>query len=223
MRAFSRTLACPPCSPSPPPRLVVWDRVYGFDFSCIKKLALREPLVDTVEARALVTNACAVKVCEPYIPRTCVHAAAPCVYGTCCVCVCMCVYECYGTWRGRADRGTRTCVGGAQSIDIFTVQKADLAFTAPFSLTAQTNDYVHAFVAYFDCEFTCCHKPIHFSTGTHHPYHTRTHIRMHACMHAYRQGGRRSMDGLTMGCARIQGRANGTRTGSRPCFTSRRR
>ena len=40
----------------------VWDRVYGFDFSCIKKLALREPLVDTVDARALVTEPAAVKV-----------------------------------------------------------------------------------------------------------------------------------------------------------------
>ena len=42
----------------------VWDRVYGFDFSCIKKLALKEPLVDTVDARALVSDAVAVKVCE---------------------------------------------------------------------------------------------------------------------------------------------------------------
>ena len=41
----------------------VWDRVYGFDFSCIKKLALKEPLVDTVDARALVSDAVAVKVC----------------------------------------------------------------------------------------------------------------------------------------------------------------
>ena len=27
------------------------------------------------------------------------------------------------------------------------------------------NDDVHALVAYFDCEFTCCHKPVYFSTG----------------------------------------------------------
>ena len=55
--------------PSPPPSSLilarsspVWDRVYGFDFSCIKQLALREPLVDTVDARALVTEPAAVKV-----------------------------------------------------------------------------------------------------------------------------------------------------------------
>jgi hypothetical protein len=34
----------------------VWDNVYGFDFSCIKDIALREPLVDTVELKAVVTD-----------------------------------------------------------------------------------------------------------------------------------------------------------------------
>ncbi|MBW0485787.1 hypothetical protein O181_025502 [Austropuccinia psidii MF-1] len=38
-----------------------WDDVYGFDFSCIKELALREPLVDTVELKAVVTNPCAIR------------------------------------------------------------------------------------------------------------------------------------------------------------------
>ena len=62
-------LLAPPSSRLPPPSSLilarsspVWDRVYGFDFSCIKKLALREPLVDTVDARALVTEPAAVKV-----------------------------------------------------------------------------------------------------------------------------------------------------------------
>ncbi len=34
-----------------------WDNVYGFDMSCIRKLAVKEPLVDTVEGDAIVTNA----------------------------------------------------------------------------------------------------------------------------------------------------------------------
>ncbi|KAF8678473.1 Protein arginine N-methyltransferase 7 [Rhizoctonia solani] len=38
-----------------------WDNVYGFDYSCIKDIALREPLVDTVELKAVVTKPCAIK------------------------------------------------------------------------------------------------------------------------------------------------------------------
>ncbi|SCV67641.1 BQ2448_5252 [Microbotryum intermedium] len=35
-----------------------WDDVYGFDYSCIKEIALKEPLVDTVELKAVVTRPC---------------------------------------------------------------------------------------------------------------------------------------------------------------------
>ncbi|OJT06320.1 Protein arginine N-methyltransferase 1 [Trametes pubescens] len=38
-----------------------WDNVYGFDYSCIKEIALREPLVDTVELKAVVTDPCLIK------------------------------------------------------------------------------------------------------------------------------------------------------------------
>ncbi|SGY16263.1 BQ5605_C012g06823 [Microbotryum silenes-dioicae] len=37
---------------------VVWDDVYGFDYSCIKEIALKEPLVDTVDLKAVVTKPC---------------------------------------------------------------------------------------------------------------------------------------------------------------------
>lgn len=40
----------------------VWDDVYGFDYSCIKEIALREPLVDTVDLKAVVTNPCKIAV-----------------------------------------------------------------------------------------------------------------------------------------------------------------
>lgn len=40
----------------------VWDNVYGFDYSCIKDIALREPLVDTVELKSVVTDPCLIKV-----------------------------------------------------------------------------------------------------------------------------------------------------------------
>jgi len=89
-----------------------WDKVYGFNMSCIKEMALREPLVDNVDQNMVISN------------------AAPIL-----------------------------------KIDITTVTKADLDFSAPFRLTAGRNDYCHAFVAYFDIEFSKCHKPIYFSTG----------------------------------------------------------
>lgn len=36
--------------------------MYGFDYSCIKEIALREPLVDTVELKAVVSDPCLIKV-----------------------------------------------------------------------------------------------------------------------------------------------------------------
>ena len=33
-----------------------WHSVYGFDMSCIKEIAMQEPLVDYVEGHAVVTN-----------------------------------------------------------------------------------------------------------------------------------------------------------------------
>ncbi|KAI0675263.1 S-adenosyl-L-methionine-dependent methyltransferase [Trametes maxima] len=94
-----------------------WDNVYGFDYSCIKEIALREPLVDTVELKAVVTDPCLIK-----------------------------------------------------HIDLRTVKKEDLTFTAPFSLTATRNDYAHAFLAWFDILFDCTHTKVKFSTGPHAKY-----------------------------------------------------
>lgn len=94
-----------------------WDNVYGFDYSCIKEIALREPLVDTVELRSVV--------CDP----------APLV-----------------------------------DLDLMTVKKEDLQFKMPFKLHATRNDYVHAFLGWFDIGFEACHKPVRFSTGPHSRY-----------------------------------------------------
>jgi len=58
---------------------------------------------------------------------------------------------------------TQTC--RLITIDIMTVQKSDLAFTAPFELRATRNDYIHAIVAWFDVSFTQCHKPLSFTTS----------------------------------------------------------
>ncbi|KAH9929499.1 S-adenosyl-L-methionine-dependent methyltransferase [Epithele typhae] len=94
-----------------------WDNVYGFDYSCIKEIALREPLVDTVEIKAVVTDPCLIK-----------------------------------------------------HIDLRTVTKEELTFTNDFSLKATRNDYVHAFLAWFDILFECTHTKVRFSTGPHAKY-----------------------------------------------------
>jgi len=94
-----------------------WKNVYGFDFSCIREIALREPLVDTVELRAVVTNPCAIK-----------------------------------------------------HINLLTAKKEDLTFDVPFTLKSTRNDYVHAFLAWFDIIFNCTHTKVKFSTGPHAQY-----------------------------------------------------
>jgi protein arginine N-methyltransferase 1 len=94
-----------------------WENVYGFDYSCIKDIALREPLVDTVEMKAVVTDPCLIK-----------------------------------------------------HIDLLTAKKEDLSFSAPFSLSCTRDDYIHAFLAWFDISFECTHKKVRFSTGPHSPY-----------------------------------------------------
>ncbi|XP_014390464.1 PREDICTED: protein arginine N-methyltransferase 1 [Myotis brandtii] len=94
-----------------------WENVYGFDMSCIKDVAIKEPLVDVVDPKQLVTNACLIK-----------------------------------------------------EVDIYTVKVEDLTFTSPFCLQVKRNDYVHTLVAYFNIEFTRCHKRTGFSTSPESPY-----------------------------------------------------
>ncbi|KAI9888986.1 MAG: type I protein arginine N-methyltransferase Rmt1 [Vezdaea aestivalis] len=94
-----------------------WDNVWGFDYRPLKATALTEPLVDTVEMKAVVT--------EPKVVLT---------------------------------------------LDLYTVQTSDLSFSSPFSLLVRRNDFVHALIAWFDVEFTRCHKPVRFSTGPHTKY-----------------------------------------------------
>jgi protein arginine N-methyltransferase 1 len=83
----------------------------------MQRVALAEPLVDTVELKAVVT--------KPSL---------------------------------------------AFSIDLYTVKPEDLSFIAPFTLEVERNDYIHAFISWFDVEFTACHKPLKFSTGPHAKY-----------------------------------------------------
>jgi protein arginine N-methyltransferase 1 len=94
-----------------------WTSVYGFDMSCIRDIALSEPLVDTVDPKQIVSNSCVIK-----------------------------------------------------EIDISTAKLEDLKFNSPFHLSIKRNDYAHAFVTYFNIEFSACHKKVGFSTAPDQPY-----------------------------------------------------
>jgi type I protein arginine methyltransferase len=93
-------------------KISFWDNVYGLDMSCIKHVALTEPLVDTVDCEQVMSN-----------------------------------------------------VSAVFSIDMNTVTVEELSFAVPFKITAVRNDYCHALVAFFDVEFSRCHKPVSFNTG----------------------------------------------------------
>jgi len=43
-----------------------WDNVYGFDMSCIRNVAVHEPLVDVVESKQVVATSCLVKEVDLY-------------------------------------------------------------------------------------------------------------------------------------------------------------
>ena len=45
---------------------LVWDNVWGFDYSPLKHTALTEPLVDTVDIKAVVTDPSAVITLDLY-------------------------------------------------------------------------------------------------------------------------------------------------------------
>jgi hypothetical protein len=61
------------------------------------------------------------------------------------------------------SRSRRCC---SQTIDIMKAKVEDLTFTAPFTVRFTRDDYCHALVAWFDVEFSFCHKAITLSTCT---------------------------------------------------------
>jgi len=52
-----------------------------------------------------------------------------------------------------------------KEIDLYTVEKKDLAFSSKFHLTVKRNDFIQALVTYFVVDFSKCHKRIGFSTS----------------------------------------------------------
>ena len=57
-----------------------------------------------------------------------------------------------------------------KEVNLYTVTKEDLEFTASFHLEARRNDYIQALVTFFNVEFTKCHKRTGFSTAPEAPY-----------------------------------------------------
>jgi hypothetical protein len=53
---------------------LVWNDVYGFDYSSIIPTVMREPLVDCVDMKAVVTKPCAVRVSHPFTVMQVVRA-----------------------------------------------------------------------------------------------------------------------------------------------------
>ncbi|XP_032893742.1 protein arginine N-methyltransferase 1-like [Amblyraja radiata] len=47
-----------------------WEDVYGFDMTCIRNMAIKEPLVDMVDPKQVVTNACLIKEVDIYTVKT---------------------------------------------------------------------------------------------------------------------------------------------------------
>ncbi|XP_029697879.1 protein arginine N-methyltransferase 8-B isoform X2 [Takifugu rubripes] len=119
-----------------------WENVYGFDMTCIRNVAMKEPLVDVVDPKQVVTNSCLIKGCQ-----SCGHSEQCTVHNE----------DFFGTLK-------------KQEVDIYTVKTEDLSFTSAFCLQIQRNDYIHALVTYFHIEFTKCHKKTGFSTAPDAPY-----------------------------------------------------
>jgi len=51
------------------------------------------------------------------------------------------------------------------TLDLNTCTVEDLTFKSEFVCWGQKNDFVHALIAWFDITFSCCHKPVYFSTS----------------------------------------------------------
>jgi len=47
-------------------KITWWERVWGFDMSCIKKLAMLEPLIDTVDEKSVATEHCSMLSLDLY-------------------------------------------------------------------------------------------------------------------------------------------------------------
>lgn len=116
--------------------------MYGFNMSSIRKVALKEPLVDVVEPHQIVTDSVLIKVrriLATSLTKKAFGARNP-------------------QLRSCPTFLTVSTMFPSQEVDLYTVVPEELTFSAPYCLTARKNDYVDALVTYFTVEFTKCHK-----------------------------------------------------------------
>lgn len=115
--------------------------------SCIKEVAIKEPLVDVVDPKQLVSSACLIKVRLYPLINKIILCHLDLIL--CPVSLILIVFFFFFL----------------KEVDIYTVKLEDLTFTSPFCLQVKKNDYIHALVTYFNIEFTRCHKRTGFSTS----------------------------------------------------------
>jgi protein arginine N-methyltransferase 1 len=58
---------------------------------------------------------------------------------------------------------TSSCL--VKEVNMYTLQAGEASFSSPFNLSMKRDDSVHAVIAYFNVEFTKCHKRTGFTTG----------------------------------------------------------
>ncbi|CAI5481353.1 unnamed protein product [Closterium sp. Yama58-4] len=139
---------CPlssPLPPHPPASLPpVWQSVYGFDMSCIRDKAMLEPLVDTVDAEQIVTNACLVKIVTN---------------------ACLVKVRTRGAHKPLSHSRYKVMLEPLIGTVVARHQQGDKGRPVLLSAIQARSREERLCVAYFDVGFTKCHKPIGFSTG----------------------------------------------------------
>uniref|UniRef100_A0A671PUK9 type I protein arginine methyltransferase n=2 Tax=Sinocyclocheilus TaxID=75365 RepID=A0A671PUK9_9TELE len=127
-----------------------WENVYGFDMSCIKEVAIKEPLVDVVDPKQLVSTACLIKEVDIYTVKIeDLSFTSP---------------FCLQVKRNDYIHALVTYF----NIEFTRCHKRTGFSTSECCLC--WNDYIHALVTYFNIEFTRCHKRTGFSTSPESPY-----------------------------------------------------
>ena len=63
---------------------------------------------------------------------------------------------------------TNTCI--LKEVDLQTCKKEEIPFENTFKCRMKRNDYLNAFVTFFDIRFTKCHKKVGFTTAPEAPY-----------------------------------------------------
>ncbi|ETE74101.1 Protein arginine N-methyltransferase 3, partial [Ophiophagus hannah] len=106
-------------------QLTFWDDVYGFNMSCMKKVVIPEAVVEVLDSRTLISEACIIKLSA--IPKS--------IYD----------FLLFGP-------ETHIC-STLQRIDCHAVSVPELEFSSDFVLTVSKTSMCTAIAGYFDVQF----------------------------------------------------------------------